>query len=425
MSGGRGRLAAVFLVLFVDLVGFSIVFPLFPAMLAWYGAQDGDLLQRLMRPLAAWFPASDPWQRAALFGGLLGALYAGLQFIAAPLWGRWSDRCGRRPVLLWSLSGTLIANLLWIFAADFATLLVSRIVAGAMTGNVAVAQAAVSDITDQRSRGRGMAVVGMAFGLGFILGPALGGWLGSWRIDGLGLPGLHPFSVPALAATVLAAVNLLWVALAFRETLTPRPDAHARRPARGWLPWRLGLSARVHGLNGAAFGHTLWFSGLEMTLGFLAMQYLALGPAALGLAFAGMGLGAALMQGVVVRPHGERLGMGRLAVLGLLLHAAGFAALLAIVAWPSLPLFAAALALHAAACGLVFPGLSTLVSLAAPAEHQGLAMGGFRSASALGRAAGPLLVAALYFASPILAYAAAGAGMALLAWWLRRLDRTP
>ena len=141
--GPRTGLGAIFLVLFVDLIGFSIVFPLFPEMLAWYGAQEGGLLALLMRPVDALFPGVDPMQRAALFGGLLGALYAGLQFVAAPFWGRMSDRHGRRPILLVSLTGSLAANLLWVFSADFALLLASRLLAGAMTGNVAVANAAV------------------------------------------------------------------------------------------------------------------------------------------------------------------------------------------------------------------------------------------------------------------------------------------
>ncbi|MCX8039866.1 MAG: MFS transporter [Planctomycetota bacterium] len=422
MPPERGRLTAVFLVLFVDLVGFSIVFPLFPAMLAWYSERSGDVLHRWMAPLAAVFPDSDPWQRAALFGGLLGALYAGLQFLAAPLWGRWSDRRGRRPVLLWSLAGSLLANALWVFASDFLLLALSRIIAGAMTGNVAVAQAAVSDLTDSAGRSRGMAIVGMAFGLGFIIGPALGGWLGGWRLDHLPLPGLHPFSVPALAACALSAINLLWVALAFRETLDPAQRARAAaRPGRGWLPWRQGLPRRVHALNGISFVHTFWFSGLEMTLGFLAMQYLGLGPAALGLAFAGMGLGSAAVQGALVRPWGARLGMSRLAIAGCLAHIAGFLSLLALVVWPSAPAFALALALHAIGCGLLFPSLATLVSLEAASDQQGLALGGFRSAAALGRTLGPLLVAALYFASPALAYALAAGGMLALALWISSL----
>lgn len=98
-------LGSIFAILFVDLVGFGIVFPLYAAILAYYGRQDHGLLHWMMEAVATIHPGADAGQRAALFGGLLGAIYAGLQFFAAPFWGRLSDRIGRRPVLLISLVG--------------------------------------------------------------------------------------------------------------------------------------------------------------------------------------------------------------------------------------------------------------------------------------------------------------------------------
>ncbi len=212
MEGGKKTgLGSIFLVLFVDLIGFSIVFPLFPEMMRWYGDQSGSLLALLMQPVDALFPGVDPLQRAALFGGLLGALYAGLQFIAAPFWGRMSDRYGRRPILLVSLVGSLVANLLWVFSGSFSVLLLSRLLAGAMTGNIAVANAAVADVTTSANRSKGMAAVGMAFGLGFILGPAMGGWLGHIRLD-QALPALvHGGSIPSRLR--------LWSRLAWRWSI--------------------------------------------------------------------------------------------------------------------------------------------------------------------------------------------------------------
>jgi MFS family permease len=425
----RAGLGAIFLVLFVDLVGFSLVFPLFPSMLDWYAGQDGGLLALLMAPIDRLFPGVDPWQRAALFGGLLGALYAILQFVAAPFWGRLSDRHGRRPILLVSLAGSAIANLLWVFAGDFGVLVLSRLLAGAMTGNVAVANAAVADLTDGANRSRGMAAVGMAFGLGFIIGPALGGQLAALRLDEM-LPalapwGLNPFSTPALAAFLLAAVNLVWVAWSFGETLAPerRGRVGGERTANPLTVFRNDLPPRVHAVNMAFFAHTLLFGGLEMTLGFLAAQELGLGPAAIGLMFAGMGLGSALTQGVLVRPYGERIGMGRLAAAGFALSSAGFV-LLALVPWhPSLALLAAAIAVQAVSAGLVFPSLATLASLAAPPDRQGYAMGTFRSASSLGRAIGPLAMAVAYFWQPAAAYVLGAIGMLVPLVLVRRLGQ--
>ena len=113
-------LGIIFLVLFVDLVGFSILFPLFGHMLEYYTAQESGLFASVMRVVDAWFPGASHWERAALFGGLIGATYASLQFIAAPFWGRLSDRVGRRPILMISCGGNTLAYLVWIFADSFA-----------------------------------------------------------------------------------------------------------------------------------------------------------------------------------------------------------------------------------------------------------------------------------------------------------------
>lgn len=429
MASARGGLGAIFLVLFVDLIGFSIVFPLFPGMLEWYAAADHGLLAWLMRPVDHLFPGVDPWQRAALFGGLLGAAYAALQFVASPMWGRLSDHHGRRPILLVSLTGSLLSNLLWVFAGDFTLLLLSRLLAGAMTGNIAVANAVVADLTTDANRSRGMAAVGMAFGLGFILGPALGGQLAALRLDLLlpGLPGLNPFSSPALFATLLAGLNLAWVAWSFRESLPPerRGQGGERRPLNPIALFVNDLPARVHAVNFAFFAHTLLFGGLEMTLGFLAAQSLGLGPAAIGLMFGGMGLGSALTQGALVRPYGERIGMGRLAIVGFVLHAAGFVPLALVPAHPSMTLLVVGVAVSAVATGLVFPSLATLASRAAPPDRQGFAMGTFRSASSLGRVVGPLALAVAYFADPALPYWLGAVGMLLPLLLVLRLGRQP
>jgi MFS family permease len=422
-------LGAIFLVLFVDLISFSIVFPLFPGMLEWYAGQSGGLLAWLMHPVDLVFPNVDHWQRAALFGGMLGAMYAVLQFVASPFWGRLSDRHGRRPILLVSLSGSFLSNLLWVFSGDFGVLLLSRLLAGAMTGNIAVANAAVADVTTAANRSRGMAAVGMAFGLGFILGPAIGGQLAAWRIDqalpGLVPFGLNPFSTPALFACLLAAVNLAWVAWSFRETLAPERRGTGEGAQRSINPlaiFRNDLPARVHAVNIAFFSHTLLFGGLEMTLGFLATQCLGLGFAAIGMMFAGMGLGSALTQGVLVRPYGERIGMRRLAQIGFTLHVVGFTVLAMIPLHPSLTLLIAGVTVNAVATGLVFPSLATLVSLAAPPERQGFAMGTFRAASSLGRAAGPLILAIAYFANPAAPYWLGAVGMLVPLLLVRRIS---
>lgn len=398
MAGGRrGVLPVVFLTLFLDLVGFSIVFPLFAEKLKFYMARDTGLLQWAM----AQMPLASADHQAALFGGLLGALYAGLQFFAAPLWGRLSDRIGRRPVLLCSLTGSVLAYVLWVFSASFTLFFISRIIAGAMSGNVATANAAVADVTTPETRSRGMAAVGMAFGLGFVLGPAIGGLSAEWLLGPTtsGDFGLHPFSGPAAIAGGLAVLNLGLAIFVFPETNPPENRA-AIQPGRTsniiqMLDPKLGKG--VPQLNLAFMFYTLIFSGMEATLIFLADQKLHFTPTDLGWMFAGMGLGSAAVQGAVYRRHAERIGVRKLGLIGLACLIPGFL-LIGLVDWfPYTWLMVAGISLLSASTGLVFPALSTLVSVAGDPQRQGWVMGAFRSSSAFGRAVGPLLAANIYF----------------------------
>ena len=120
----------IFLVLFLDLVGFSILFPLYPFILEHYLHQDSALLGGILAWIKQGWPEASPVQTAALFGGLLGSGYALLQFITAPMWGRLSDRIGRRPVLFCSLAGSTVSYLIWAISGSFYLLLVSRLIAG-------------------------------------------------------------------------------------------------------------------------------------------------------------------------------------------------------------------------------------------------------------------------------------------------------
>ncbi len=394
----RGILGIVFLTLFLDLVGFSIIFPLFAAKLDFYMARDSGLLHWAMS-LVAWAPRD---QQAALFGGLLGALYAGIQFITAPIWGRVSDRIGRRPVLLAGLIGSFAAYALWVVSADFTIFLVSRLIAGFMSGNVSTANAAVSDLTTAENRSKAMAVVGMSFGLGFVVGPAIGGLTAHLRIDdpaATAVLALHPFSVPALIAAGLSGFNLLWAWFAFPETLPPERRAQPVEGGRTINPVQLfdrRLGDGVPLINGTFLLHTLLFSGMEATLVFLASHRLGWGPGALGILFTGIGVGSALVQGAVFRRHANRIGVRRLGLIGLACLMPGFI-LISLVDWfPTAGLLIAGMAFLAVSSGLVFPALSTLASLAGDPQRQGWVLGTFRSSSALGRAIGPLLAAWIY-----------------------------
>jgi len=191
------RLFSIILVVFIDLLGFSLILPLLP-----YYAET--------------FKASETTT------GILIASYALMQLIGAPILGRLSDRFGRRPVLLLSVFGTFLGFLLLGFANALWMLFVSRIIDGITGGNLSVAQAYISDVTDEKSRSKGLGMIGAAFGLGFIIGPVTGGLLSQWG-----------YAVPAFAAAAISFINLILIYAWLPESLTAekRAQMNEKRPA--------------------------------------------------------------------------------------------------------------------------------------------------------------------------------------------------
>ncbi|MGJ8652266.1 MAG: MFS transporter [Opitutaceae bacterium] len=403
----RRTLGIIFLTLFLDLVGFSIIFPLFPAMLDYYlpnGAGDGSLLGQLIAPIAALAErsgAEDPrFMTAVLFGGALGSLYSILQFICAPLWGAYSDKVGRRKVLLITISGLALSYVAWFFAASFWVLILARVLGGAMGGNLSVATAAVADTTTREKRSSGLAIIGIAFGLGFIVGPAIGGLFAKINlvelIDGAEAIGINPFSVPALVSLLLAILNLVWVARRFEETL---PEEKRGQPSerKGLAVFKLFQSPTLatRRTNLVYLIYMLAFSGMEFTLTFLAVERFDFSPVQNGGMFVFIGFVLILVQGGIVRRLAKPVGEKRLAVVGL---ACGIVAFLVLANAQGLGLFFTALAIMALSIGLCSPTLSALVSLYSNEQEQGAALGIFRSAGSLARAIGPISAAILYFA---------------------------
>jgi MFS family permease len=399
-SSSKRALGIVWLTVFIDLVGFSIIFPIFPAMLEWYLPREdtGSMLYTLIEVFKGLTQGDNQqFLVAVLFGGLLGSLYSVLQFFASPFWGRLSDHYGRRPILLITTTGTALAYALWIFSGSFWVLVVSRVMGGIMAGNLAVATASVADLTDSSRRSKGMALVGVAFGLGFILGPALGG-LGS-LVD-LGVNplstatfGLTPFSFPALLAFIMALINIVWVWRAFPETLDAKHMEESRKAPTPFL--RLG--SKIPDVRRALKVYFLFifaFAGMEFTLTFLALERLMYQPHNMTLLFLFIGLVLSLTQGFVVRRFGHRFGERNFTTLGLL---SSCLSLICLSISQSTLLFYTGLALLGFGVGCVSPSLSALVSLYAPANRQGSELGAFRSTGSMGRALGPLYGAGLYW----------------------------
>ena len=404
-SPNRGVLSTILLTVFLDLVGFSIIFPLFPDMLEYYLGKEtpgGGL-----HSLVAWLDSisgleGENARRATevLFGGLLGSLYSLLQFVAAPIWGTLSDRRGRRRILTITIAGTAFSYLLWILADSFWLLVLSRFVGGIMAGNLSVATAAVADVTDASNRSKGMGMIGAAFGIGFIFGPVMGALLSRWDAPQWlpWIPGVNPFSGPALVAFLLAVANLYFVVKKFPETLTTgkHDPTHARRPINPLALLRPSEFQGVNLTNWLYFVFIVAFAGMEFTLTFLAKDRFGYTSAKNGYLFLFIGIVIAVVQGGLVRRLAPKYGEVRLAIAGLIMIVPGLI-IVALAQPPSeVPLYFG-LFLLAAGSSLVTPSLTALVSLYTPTDRQGETLGVFRSLGSLGRAFAPIAAALVYW----------------------------
>ena len=326
----KSPIGVLFLTVFVDLVGFSIIFPLFPDMLEHYAGADsffGGLIANLAE-LSGEQGEKRDFYTTVLFGGILGSLYSILQFLFAPMWGRLSDRIGRRPVLLMTIGGLCVSYLVWIFSGSFLLLIISRVLGGAMGGNISVATAAMADSTDEKNRAKGMGMIGMAFGLGFILGPAIGALLSNPSLDiqSWGLPGLNPFSTAAAGAFLLSLWNLSWVMRSFKESLPEEERGKAHRAGRPISPLKLFRGFDIPGVSRTNMVYFLFlvaFAGMEFTLTFLAKDRLNYTSHDMMWIFIFVGLIIALVQGGVVRRMAPKLGEKKVTLCGLILLVPG------------------------------------------------------------------------------------------------------
>lgn len=389
----RASLGTLFLTVFLDLLGFGLVIPFLPEIARRLGAGD--------------FMATMP-----------AAVFSVMQFIFIPIWGRLSDRVGRRPVLLWSIAASAIGMALLGLAPSLVLLFAARIWSGVATANIAVAQAYIADVTPPEHRSRGMAIIGIAFGLGFIFGPFIGGELSRFHIFG------REGMLPPFVAAGLSTINFL---LALR-TLPESLPAEARgRSVRKATPIDLGAfraAVAVPGIGAAVavnFIFYLWFSGMEQTFRLFTADGFGMSDAGTGRVFALVGVVSAVVQGGLVSRLVPRFGEVRLIRGGLSITAAAFA-LLGVSplfgVWGKTALLTAA-ALIACGSGLTSPTLPAFASRRASATTQGLTLGTLQSASALARALGPILGGALYAGidprAPYLIGAVGLLGAALLA----------
>lgn len=382
----RSPLAIIFLTVALDLLGFGLIIPVAPYYAEHFHATETEV-------------------------ALLGTIYSAMQFLFVPVWGRLSDRVGRRPVLLFSILASAVSMTIFGAAQSYGWLLAARAVSGAATANIAVAQAYVADVTTPANRAKGMGLIGAAFGIGFILGPFAGGQLSSLgREIGIG------YGLVGYGAAALALVNFVLALTLLPESRKLGEGERPKRPGRiAELRQTLGIPGIV-GLFAVFFVATFAFANLEWTFALLTQERLGWTPAVggdryNGYVFGFIGVIAAVIQGGMIGPLTRKLGERRLLWIGLGLLSAGLA-VLATVQGLAVLLFACVL--FSTGNSLTGPSISSLVSRRASADSQGAVLGVQQSVGSLARVVGPTCGGLLFqYAGSAYPFITGSAAMAL------------
>ncbi|MEM7568869.1 MAG: MFS transporter [Pseudomonadota bacterium] len=363
---GRSPYAALFMVVFISLVGFGIVIPVFP----FFGRMVGASAQEITLAMAA---------------------YSLGQFIGAPVWGRMSDRYGRRPSLIWSLIASALAYMLMAHSGNIWWLGLSRLLGGLMAGNLAAAFAYVGDVTTDATRPKAMGLLGAAFGSGFIFGPAIGGLIAGAET---GPSDFLYIGYASAAFTILAAVMTYFTVA---ESLSPERRAAAAHASSSTAAFATATFMRakpvVFWLAAIMFLSTSAGALMEATFAFLASDRFTWGPREIGLSFAMIGSVAAVLQAVATQPLAARFGVANVMTYSLIIYAGG---LLGIgLAQTNLQL-ALGLAANAVGVGLFSPAYQSYTAGRASDADRGLVMGITQSAGSLGRVIGPAVAGVIY-----------------------------
>ncbi|HEX7284329.1 MAG TPA: MFS transporter [Vicinamibacterales bacterium] len=348
-------LVVIFVTVFIDLLGFGIIIPLLPFYAESFGA-------------------------SAFTIGLLNTSFSLMQFLFSPIWGRWSDRIGRKPIILIGLLGSCLSYVTMALAPSLTLLFVARIVGGIAGANIPTAQAYIADVTTPENRAKGMGMVGAAFGLGFIFGPALGGLLSRYSP-----------ATPMWFAAALCLAN--FVAAWFLLPESRRASASTRTLGR--------MEAFRHAMKQPTlllvlslyFIVTMAFSAFEATFALFTEAKFGYTTTSIGFLFAFIGLILSLIQGVFVGKVVKRVGERRL------IPAAIFLISLSIGLIPfvwNVPTLLVALAILAVGMGFNNPSLSSMVSKLSHEDDQGGVLGLASSIASLGRVVGPAWGGYLY-----------------------------
>jgi DHA1 family tetracycline resistance protein-like MFS transporter len=369
----KGSLFVIFLTVFIDLLGFGMVLPLLPLYAKKFGLGEHG------------------WQL-----GMLMAIFSIMQFFFSPLWGRVSDRVGRRPVIIVGLVGSVICYTLFGIAAiqqSLPLLFLSRMGAGIAGATISTAAAYIADVTTREKRAKGMALIGVSFGLGFTFGPLL-----AWAAL-LSSADVASSPLPGFVAAGLSFVALLLAIFLLPESLRPG-SSHTHLGLFDLRALRDSITTPTIGaLLLTSFLSVTAFGGFETTAALLLSDrekgfHLEFGRVPLFFAYIGITL--SLVQGGIVRRLATRLSEVTMAAIGFTLTALGFVLIIAATMSQSWPLLFIATAVSVGGFAFTTPSLSALISRRSDPERQGGIMGVSQGVSALARIAGPLFAVPLF-----------------------------
>lgn len=357
-SNGHPPLFFIYLTIFVNIIGFGMVFPLLP-----YYARE--------------FHASE------ITIGFLGASFAIAQFIFSPIWGRFSDRFGRKPIIAMALLGNVFAFLAFAYADSLVWLFISRFLQGVFSAAaLPVAQAYVADVTTKEERVKGMGNLGASLALGFIFGPTIGGTLAEVN-----------HQLPFFVAAAVAFVNFISVQLILPESLTKKAEKLVLKD--GFMNFKhmhQGLKGELGSLFILAFLWSYALSNNQVAVPLFGFEVLGLGPATIGYLFGFMGLTSAFMQSFAVHKITKRLGEHRTVVLGIFLMAI---ALLLMPFSPVAVVMGMFMVAVSVGSGMSRPTMNSLISKSA-VDGQGATMGIASAFESAGRMVSPIMGGVLF-----------------------------
>lgn len=353
-------IAVLFLTIFLDLMGFGLIIPILPTYAKTLGATDAMV-------------------------GLLGTSFSIMQFVFASFWGGLSDRFGRRPIMLASISIMIVAYVLFANATVLWLLFATRLLKGFGAANLSVAQAYISDVVPKEERTKAFGIIGAAFGLGFIFGPSIGGVINEY----FGISGVGYF------AAILGAVNLVLAYFFLHETLKTKATSVQLFPNPFKDIFQFRKIAEVNALFTINFVYILGFSMMQITSTLLWAEHFGLSEMHIGYTFAYIGFLAVVIQGGLIGYFNSWFGERNLLFFGTVLVAVG------LFSMPFVPtdrfyLELVSMTLLSLGNALLTPTVSSLLTTYAPDEAQGKILGTNQSVGSLARVLGPAIGGVAY-----------------------------